>query len=140
MFTKLENSFEKPLFAVIDQLKDFKGSDGKGIDYKNIFEVFPEVQFYDYTKIHSRSNIPENYDLTFSFSGYNFQDCISALHNNVRVAVVFNQLPEKFWGYKVIDGDKYDMRYHDKKNVIVGLKFKRVRNKLNKNHKFVVQL
>ena len=30
------------------------------IDYKNIFEVFPQVQFYDYTKIPTRSNIPAN--------------------------------------------------------------------------------
>jgi len=36
MFTKLESTFEKPLFAVIDQLKDFKGEDGKGIDYKDM--------------------------------------------------------------------------------------------------------
>ena len=42
MFTKLENSFEKPLFAVIDQLKDFKGSDGKGIDYKKIWTPEPK--------------------------------------------------------------------------------------------------
>lgn len=42
MFTKLENSFEKPLFAIIDQLKDFKGSDGKGIDYKKIWTPEPK--------------------------------------------------------------------------------------------------
>ena len=115
----------------------------EGNTSKNILQIFPKVKFYDYTKVYKRIDLLQkykNYDVTFSFSGYNFQDCISALHNNVRVAVVFNQLPTKFWGYKVIDGDKYDMRYHDKKNVIVGLKFKRVRNKLNKNHKFVVQL
>jgi hypothetical protein len=61
------------------------------------------------------------------------------LNKNVRVAVVFNEVPKTFWNRKVIDGDLYDMRYKDKKNVIVGLKYKRVRNKLTKN-KFVIEL
>jgi hypothetical protein len=64
---------------------------------------------------------------------------LKALDNKVRVAVVFKKVPEKFWGLKVIDGDAYDMRYYDKKNVIVGLKYKRVRNKLEPKYKFVVQ-
>ncbi len=33
--------------------------------------------------------------------------------------------------HKVIDGDAYDMRYIDPSNVIVGLKYKNVRNKLS---------
>jgi hypothetical protein len=61
------------------------------------------------------------------------------LENDVRVAVVFNKLPETFEGYEVIDGDKYDMRYMDDKNVIVGLKYKIVRNKLTTDNKFVIQ-
>ena len=32
-------------------------------------QEFPEVQFYDYTKLVNRRNIPSNYDLTFSYSG-----------------------------------------------------------------------
>jgi hypothetical protein len=80
----------------------------------------------------------KNYDLTYSFSGTNFQDCISALNNKMRVAVVFKKVPTTFWGYKVIDGDAYDMRYYDKKNVIVGLKYKNVRKKLTKNS-FVIE-
>jgi hypothetical protein len=61
------------------------------------------------------------------------------LNNNVRVAVVFKEVPEKFWGRKVINGDLYDMRYRDDKDVIVGLKFKKVRNKLVDTNKFVIQ-
>jgi hypothetical protein len=38
-----------------------------------------------------------------------------------------------FWDKKVIDGDKYDMRYYDPKNVVVGLKFKKVRTKLTES-------
>ncbi len=108
---------------------------------KNILEIFPKVQFYDYTKVFNRIELTQwykNYDLTFSYSGENLDECMKALENNVRVAVVFKKLPEKFWNRKVIDGDLYDMRYRDKKNVIVGLKFKRVRNKIPKKSKFVV--
>ena len=99
--------------------------------------------FYDYTKVYKRIGLLkkyENYDLTFSYSGNNFQDCISALNNNVRVAVVFKKsLPEKFWGRDVIDGDLYDMRYRDRKDVIVGLKYKITRNKPGKESKFIVE-
>jgi len=112
-------------------------------EVRNILQIFPHIQFYDYTKVPKRSELIKkynNYDLTFSFSGNNFQDCISMLNNDVRVAVVFKKdLPEKFWGRKVIDGDEYDMRYYDEKNVIVGLKYKSVRNQLKDDYSFVVQ-
>jgi len=108
---------------------------------KTILNVFPDVMFYDYTKVLSRITLLDkypNYDLTFSYSGYNFDECLTALSKNVRVAVVFKEVPEIFWGYKVIDGDKYDMRYYDEKNVIIGLKFKKVRNSIPENSKFVI--
>jgi hypothetical protein len=75
----------------------------------------------------------KNYDVTFSYSGTNIDECTKALDKKVRVAVVFKGLPTTFWNRKVIDGDQYDMRYYDRKNVIVGLKFKVVRKKLVKN-------
>lgn len=109
---------------------------------KNILELFPETQFYDYTKVPKRVELVKkykNYDVTFSYSGNNLQDCISMLNNNVRVAIVFKEVPDKFWGRKVINGDMYDMRYRDDRDVIVGLKFKRVRNKLVDTNKFVIQ-
>lgn len=114
--------------------------DGK---FKNVLELFPDVQFYDYTKIPNRIKLMEkypNYDLTFSYSGENMSDCLTMLENNVRVAMVFNEVPTEYKGFEVIDGDKNDLRYSDPKNVIVGLKFKKVRNKLTKNHKFVIQI
>jgi len=44
-------------------------------------------------------------------------------------------------GYKVIDGDEYDMRYLDEQGVIVGLKFKFVRNKIDTaNNKFIIPM
>ena len=54
-----------------------------------------------------------NYDLTYSFSGYNMLQSLELLSENKgRVAMVFEgkQLPTTFMGYKVIDGDEYDMR------------------------------
>lgn len=115
----------------------------EGNTTKNVLQIFPKIKFYDYTKVLKRINLLQkykNYDLTFSYSGYNFNECIEAMDNKVRVAVVFKkELPKKFWDKKVIDGDAYDMRYYDKKNVIVGLKYKRVRNKLDPKYKFVIQ-
>ncbi len=108
----------------------------------NILQLFPDVQFYDYTKVVNRFKLTKmysNYDLTFSYDGHNKELCLQLLEEGYRVAVVFKTLPRNFWGYEVIDGDLYDMRYRDPKNVIVGLKFKKVRNRLEKNNKFVVQ-
>jgi hypothetical protein len=108
---------------------------------KNILEMFPDVQFYDYTKVSKRIQLTKkysNYDITFSYSGTNSVDCVNALLQDVRVAVVFEELPETFMGYPVIDGDAYDMRYLDD-TVIVGLKYKKVRNKLDQEKsKFVI--
>jgi len=109
----------------------------------NVLQVFPDVQFYDYTKVPNRITLLNkytNYDLTFSFDGYNWDTCKQMLTNNVRVAVVFkNEPPTKWKDIDVINGDLYDTRFLDDKNVIVGLKYKKVRNKLQNNFKFIVQ-
>jgi hypothetical protein len=107
----------------------------------NILQMFPEVQFYDYTKVASRVDLMKiynNYDVTFSYTGYNLTACQEMLLNKIRVAVVFKNVPENFMGYPVVDGDENDLRYRDEA-VIIGLKYKRVRAKLNTNFKFVVQ-
>jgi hypothetical protein len=39
--------------------------------FRNVFAAFPDVQFYDYTKIANRKNIPANYSLTFSLADGN---------------------------------------------------------------------
>ena len=109
---------------------------------KNILEMYPDIQFYEYTKVPSRVKLMErypNYDVTFSYTGYNWETCKQMLENDTRVAVVFKHVPEVWEGYQVIDGDAYDMRYKDDKKVIVGLKYKVNRNKLTPETKFVVQ-
>ena len=93
---------------------------------QNIFELFPDIQFYDYTKIPNRKKIPSNYDLTFSYSGVKtFQKYnIQALKDNKRIAVVFDKvenIPITFYNKKVISGDNSDIRHLDAKNSIIAL-------------------
>lgn len=97
------------------------------IDGKNIFELFPSVQWYDYTKIPNRKvSHLSNYHLTWSYSAANpkyeqlFDEVIS---NGMSVAVVFRKpYQAKTWrGYKVVDGDKDDLRFLDPKQSIVAL-------------------
>ena len=108
----------------------------------NVLQIFHDVQFYDYTKVAKRQELTKkykNYDITYSYSGNNMTQCLDMLGKGVRVAMVFNKLPETYLGYKVVPGDLYDMRYRDEHNVIIGLKFKKVRNKVTSNN-FVIHL
>lgn len=91
--------------------------------HENIFAMFPQIQFYDYTKIPTRKveHIP-NYHLTWSYSEANdkYATLFDKVSNNI--AVVFRDaLPKMFKGLKVIDGDKHDMRFLDETQVVVGL-------------------
>lgn len=94
---------------------------------RNILEIFHDVQFYDYTKVSSRFallNIYPNYDLTYSFNGYNWRECERFLQMGGKVAVVFEgELPKTFHGYNVIDANGYDMRFLDPKSTIMGLHY-----------------
>ena len=87
---------------------------------------FPEVEFYDYTKLSSPwKRTTANYHLTFSFSGTNLPACIDALQHGINVAVVFSgALPATWHGYPVINGDESDLRFLDPVGVIVGLSTK----------------
>jgi hypothetical protein len=96
-------------------------------DGKNIFQMFPDVQFYDYTKILGRkvSHIP-NYHLTFSAADGNDADVTKAIAAGMNVATVFGvkksePLPETYQGRPVFNGDESDLRFLDPKGVVVGL-------------------
>lgn len=122
-----------------------------------IFDFFPDVQFYDYTKIAGRTDKqtkPKNYHLTVSSTGINhpgsnWKQCKKHLDNGGVVSMVFRmearedhkrnfRLPEYVQDvdtgkkYKVIDGDKHDLRHLDKilndlpddEGVIAGLRVK----------------
>jgi hypothetical protein len=95
-----------------------------------LFSMFPEVQFYDYTKIENRfyAKLPQNYYLTFSRSENNEDSCKRILAKGFNVSVVFEDLQKALKighsGYKVINGDLTDFRPSDEKGVIVGLSIK----------------
>jgi hypothetical protein len=118
-------------------------------DGKNIFEIFSDVNFYDYTKNPNKFiNKPDNYHLTFSYTGRNWDKCETLLNMGHNIAVVFNlskkdPLPTEYRGYKVTDGDVSDYRIADEKGVIIGLVWKNIgdkeKNQKVKTSKFVVQ-
>jgi hypothetical protein len=87
----------------------------------NIMELFSDVQFYDYTALTNRRNIPANYHLTFSRKESNDDDVMAALEAGMNVAAVFDKLPETWAGERVIDGTEHDLRFLDPKGCIVGL-------------------
>jgi hypothetical protein len=95
------------------------------INDKNIFELFPTVQFYDYTKVLGRKvkHIP-NYFLIFSKADGNDSDVAEAILQGMNVAAVFDRVPEDYMGRPVIDADEHDLRFLDDKGVIAGLKAK----------------
>jgi hypothetical protein len=95
--------------------------------FRNVFAAFPEVQFYDYTKILGRKvkDIP-NYSLTFSAADGNDTDVLRAIAEGLNVATVFGikktlPMPETYNGLPVFNGDDSDLRFLDPKGVVVGL-------------------
>lgn len=97
------------------------------LNEQTVFEAFPNVQFYDYTKILGRkvSDIP-NYHLTFSAADGNDADVEKAIAAGMNVATVFGlkksqPMPETYNGRSVFNGDESDLRFLDPKGVIVGL-------------------
>jgi hypothetical protein len=94
-------------------------------------QAHPMVSFYDYTKIPNR-NVPDNYDLTFSYSGAaEFQPHVQrAIAAGLRVAVVFRTRErveamlangESFMGLPIVDGDDSDNRPEDPHGSAVAL-------------------
>lgn len=102
-----------------------------------LFEQYPEVQFYDYTKMlnHLTKDVA-NYHITFSKNEMNDVDCKIALERGYNVAVVFNtkkgvSLPPTWNDYPVYDGDDTDVRFYDPDNHVIGLRAKGMAKKDN---------
>lgn len=118
----------------------------------SVMELFPEIQFYDYTKITRRAlawaagGMPKNYHLTFSLAESNDREALDVLRAGGNVAAVFaGDMPAsvvfasvrgkplrmadaRVWrenyGFPVVDGDGNDLRHLDARGVVVGLKAK----------------
>lgn len=118
------------------------------LEWFDVIERWPDVTFYDYTKIRSRfaaylaGELPGNYALTFSrHEKHHTATIASYLRRGGNVAQVFDveyhpqsgrigELPDtvRIHGrqWPVIDGDKHDIRLPsiDGRGVVVGLRLK----------------
>lgn len=102
----------------------------------SIMCAFPDVQFYDYTKIGNRRDLPANYHLTYSLAegARNWSGHLDALANGYGVAVVLRGCGDSahplpfpatwYGGRQLIDGDESDLRFTDPPAVYVGLRAK----------------
>ena len=93
-----------------------------------IMDDFPNVQFYDYTKIFKRmkayvnGQLPSNYHLTYSLNEDNKELAFEVLKMKGNISAVFRKyLPKTYQGYTVINADETDLRFTDSNNVICGL-------------------
>lgn len=112
----------------------------------NLMALYPDVIFYDYTKLTNRRGLPSNYTLTLSaHEGTSDADIRRSFRAGQNVAVVLRdpaivagapshaaavirhramRLPRTWRGFPVIDGDKSDLRFRDPSGVIVALRAK----------------
>lgn len=115
---RLNGTSDIDFLYLLDKHFDFN------VDLLNYDKVF----FYDYTKSLPRAKRYQNYKnytLTFSKSETNQDQVSEALNLGINVAAVFSgDLPKKYKGIKVVDGDKSDLEMLNFKNIILGLKAK----------------
>ena len=73
------------------------------IDYRKIANEFPNIQFYDYTKVYNRvsKEIPKNYHLTISYSEANKDYAKNA-------DTLMNIIKDLYLEYSNIDYSKLD--------------------------------
>jgi len=90
------------------------------------FKDYPNIVFYDYTKVKDRLKKNSPIKFTYSVSEKDSkQDIINLLKKGFNVSMVFKgQLPKQWENFNVINGDLDDNRYNDPRGVIVGLKYK----------------
>jgi len=95
---------------------------------RNVMDAFPQVQFYDYTKLPNRRGLPSNYALTFSLADGNDESAKAALASGLNVAAVFRNvetvsrhIESGFMGAPVMCGDDTDLRFLDPKGHVIAL-------------------
>ena len=131
---------ENPTYSIRpNTTSDLRWEKIKIKDGKTLFELFPEIQFYDYTKDINRdiSHI-KNYHLTFSLSEKNKMLVPLAFKKGMNVAMVLRVKPEDIKpdtytleimkGHSItkeaINGDLHDARFIDPENKFVVLSCK----------------
>lgn len=144
---KLKNKVEKrgnKLVIRMNGTSDLHWEDMKNEQGKTLMEQFPDIVFYDYTKVASRmGSTPPNYHLTFSRSENNEKQSVEMLQKGFNVAVVFGPgkthnrekltypdgrplLPVVWNGFRVVSGDNHDLRFLEQqptggKGLVIGL-------------------
>jgi hypothetical protein len=93
--------------------------------FENLMARFPDVQFYDYTKLPNRRGIPANYHLTFSLAegSRSWNHHLRAIAAGFNVAVVLRdplapnrralEFPPTWNGRPLVSGDASDLRFLD---------------------------
>ena len=101
-----------------------------------IFDLFPHIQFYDYTKIPKRFDreLPANYHLALSYSEASprYAEMCWKAHNDHNASLVFVTSKARYdrtltmhaADTQVIDGDAHDLRFTDPAGALVYLKAK----------------
>jgi hypothetical protein len=159
---QIEQDIKKLIF-LCEEIKSFYGVDLEPVIRLNgttdinwakeaayLHQKFPDIQFYDYTKVpkymdmymsgynnYTKQPFAPNYHLTFSRSETNKAQALDYLERGGNVAIVFDKTPETltYHGktYRVIDGDRHDLRFLDdiegikqpNEGLVIGLKYKR---------------
>jgi hypothetical protein len=89
-----------------------------------VFDNFPDVQFYDYTKLPKRllTRLPPNYHLTLSYSGANeaYARKVEQVADTANASVVYVLRTKhakaealRICGESGVDGDSHDLRFLD---------------------------
>jgi hypothetical protein len=95
---------------------------GEGGELVSLFDAWPTVQWYDYTKSriralrYARGFMPANYHLTYSHTENDTPEgCAAMVGAGCNVAVVFGGgvMPAEFAGVPVFDASAYDWRFRD---------------------------
>lgn len=103
--------------------------------FPELFEVYQDVQFYDYTKapVDIRPYTPRNYHLTYSWSPrWSYRDVEQAVMDRYTVAAPFapfdakdkGTLPKVLEDIPVTDGDEHDLTFLHSPGSLLGLRFK----------------
>lgn len=102
--------------------------ENKQYEGKTIFEYFPNLIIYDYTKVYKRAlkfvngQMPKNYYITYSLNEDNKKEAFNILKLGGNISAVFRKyLPKNFKGFNVLNADETDLRFLDLKNSICGL-------------------
>jgi hypothetical protein len=148
---KYQNKF-KNLAVRLNGTSDIPWENFKYKNNLNLFELFPNIQFYDYTKHPKRilTNNIKNYHLTYSYAETKFSKIWTKqiLKDGQNVAAVvsiplYNELKLKnvtnICGINLVDGDQNDLRFLDPINSLIYLKAKGEAKKIKTLNSFVLQ-